>query len=510
MKPAIWAEIHRLSEIEKLSNRQIAQKLGCSRYLVKEALRQSAPPIVSGLVPSSSGRSKRIDPFKERIAGILKKYPNLSAVRILEKIAKPEGDKPGYQGGLTQLRIYLKSIRPNNVRVYQDSHYEPGEAIQVDWGDVGTIQIGNAKRRVSVLVAVLCYSRMVYIEFTLSQKKHEFYRSIVHALEFYGGSPRKIIFDNLKAAVVSGSGRQAVLHPEFAALCGTYCMEPIPCEARDPESKGLVENTVRYVKRNALAGRDEELQSWDDYQFLAVDWRDNVANARIHDRLAQKPIERFGSEKTLLRPIPQVGYNSDEIILTEVRSTAQVEFDCNRYTAPPKLVGRTVTLVANHETVRVFHEGTQVAEHRRSYSKRETIVHAQHRIEALQMRHRRSATELEKNFGSMGEVAQQFQLALSKQPVRPIAHLRRIMSLVELYGRPSVLDAMRVALEYQTIDAAYVEAIVLQQRRRASLPSPLPLQPKRKDLIQLELDIPDPGLYDRLSEKEDSNDENQT
>ncbi len=67
MKPAIWAEIHRLHEIEKLSNRQIAQKLGCSRYLVKQALRQSSPPIVSGLVPSSSGRSKRIDTFSERI-----------------------------------------------------------------------------------------------------------------------------------------------------------------------------------------------------------------------------------------------------------------------------------------------------------------------------------------------------------------------------------------------------------------------------------------------------------
>ena len=77
---------------------------------------------------------------------------------------------------------------------------------------------------------------------------------VVYTLEFFQGSPRKIIFDNLKAAVISGSGRTACLHPEFLALCGYFCMEPIACTARDPESKGTVEAKVRYVKHNALAG----------------------------------------------------------------------------------------------------------------------------------------------------------------------------------------------------------------------------------------------------------------
>jgi len=83
-------------------------------------------------------------------------------------------------------------------------------------------------------------SRLCYIEFTLSQRKAEFYRAIRHALEFYGGSPRQIIFDNLKAAVLNGSGRNACLHPEFLALCGHYYLEPIACQRRDPESKDCV------------------------------------------------------------------------------------------------------------------------------------------------------------------------------------------------------------------------------------------------------------------------------
>jgi len=505
MKPAIWAEIHRLHEIEHLSDRQIAIEVGCSRYKVQRALQLHQPPLAN----SSPQREKLIDPFRDRIAQILAKYPSLSAVRIQEKIAKPEGDSLGYQGGITQLRLYLKSVRPKNQRVYQDAHYEPGEAMQIDWGDVGPLQIGNANRKVSVFVAVLCHSRMIYIEFTLSQRKNEFYRCIVNAIKFFGGSPKKIIFDNLKAAVVSGSGRDAVLHPEFAALCGTYYMEPIACQARDPESKGRVENGVRYVKRNALAGRDEELQAWDDYRHLAIDWRDNIANIRIHDRHGQKPIVRFEQEKLALRTLPRMGYNTDEMLLTEARSTAQIEFDCNRYSVPPKVARRTVTVVANADTIRILHEGVSVAEHRRSYGKRESIIDSQHRIDALQLRRRQNATDLEKNFGALGKEAREFQLALSKRPVRPAVHLKRIVALVNLYGRETVLQAMRLAIEYQTIDAAYVEAIVLQERRKASLPSPMPLLPKRKDLIQLELDIPDPSRYDRVIEDEETDDQSQ-
>ena len=195
------------------------------------------------------------------------------------------------------MRRYLYKIRPSRGRVYQEVIYEPGEVMQVDWGECGRLEIGQTPRRVSVFVAVLCYSRLCYIEFSLSQRKADFYRALVHALEFYHGSPRKIILDNLKAAVLSGSGRYACLHPEFLALCGHFCMEPIACARRDPESKGIVEGGVRYVKCSALAGRREELVTWDDYRRLAPQWRDEVANVRLHAATKERPIDRFQKER---------------------------------------------------------------------------------------------------------------------------------------------------------------------------------------------------------------------
>ena len=276
--------------------------------------------------------------------------------------------------------------------------------MQVDWGHCGQIKIENTTRKVSVLVAVLCYSRLCYIEFTLSQRKAEFYRAIVHALEFWGGSPRRIIFDNLKAAVLNGSGRHACLHPEFLALCGHFCLEPIACERRDPESKGMVEAHVRYVKHNALQGRLEQLTTWQDYQQLAVTWRDEVANVRLHQTTRERPLDRLEQERSCLRPLPKVPLDTDEIVAAVVTSHARISFDGNRYSVPPEVTRKPVVIRANADWVRVLYEGREVARHQRSYGRRQLICQAEHQLRALQMRRRLRGRRLEETFDALGEV----------------------------------------------------------------------------------------------------------
>jgi transposase len=85
----------------------------------------------------------------------------------------------------------------------------------------------------------------------------------------FGVSPRAIIVDNLKIAVINGSGRAVCFHFEFLVLYSHYYLQPIACEQRDPESKGTVGACVRYVKRNALAGHTDELVCFDDYVTFA-------------------------------------------------------------------------------------------------------------------------------------------------------------------------------------------------------------------------------------------------
>ncbi len=490
MKVALWAEIRRLSEIEKLSGRLIARRLHCSRDTVAAALDMQQPPS-----SQTTRRTSMLDPYLDRIKELLAKYPDLSAVRIREEIARgPEG----YTGSVHVLRRYLHKVRPARGRVYQEVHYEPAQAMQIDWGECGRVQVGATTRKVSVFVAVLCYSRLVYIEFTLSQRKAEFYRGLVNALTFFGGSPRNLIFDNLKAAVLNGAGRHACFHPEFLALCGYFCMQPVACAARDPESKGIVEAKVRYVKHNALAGRADELLRFEDYLALAPTWRDQVANVRLHETTRERPSDRFQKERALLRPLPAIPFDTDEVVPAVVNPHARIAFDGNRYSAPPQFVRRPVTVRANRDELRLLHEGQVVTQHVRSYERGQLLVLPEHRLAALTLRQRPRQQALTQEFDAWGPEAHAFHLGLNSRPVKTGVHVRRLLNLAQLYGRTEVLAAISRALELATYDAACVENLLLAERRRRQLPTPTLPTPKRRELIDdIELEPADPALYDR-------------
>jgi transposase len=491
MKVALWAEIRRLAEIEKLSGWAIARRLHCSRHTVAAALKLTQPP-----ASAAARRASVLDPYLEQIKNLLAKYPELSAVRIREEIAR---GPQGYTGSASVLRRYLRQVRPARGRVYQEVHYQPAQAMQVDWGECGRVQVGSTMRKVSVFVAVLCYSRLVYIEFTLSQRKAEFYRGLVNALTFFGGSPRNLIFDNLKAAVLNGSGRSACLHPEFLALCGYFCLQPIACARRDPESKGVVEGGVRYIKHNALSGRAEELLRFEDYLALAPRWRDQVANLRIHETTRVRPIDRFQQERALLRPLPAIPFDTDEVVPAVVNPHARIAFDGNRYSAPPQFVRQPITVRANRDELRLLHEGRVVTQHIRSYERGQLLVLAEHRLAALTLRQRPSQQALTAEFDAWGPVARAFHLGLNSRPLKTNVHVRRLLKLAQLYGRTEVLAAMACAVELATYDAAYVENLLLAERRRRQLPTPTLPTPKRRELIDdIELEPADPAFYDRF------------
>ena len=381
--------------------------------------------------------------------------------------------------------------------------------MQVDWGECGRVQVGSTMRKVSVFVAVLCYSRLLFIEFSLSQRKAEFYRGLVNALTFFGGSPRHLIFDNLKAAVLNGSGRSACYHPEFVALCGYFCMQPIACARRDPESKGVVEGGVRYIKHNALAGRADELVRFEDYLALALTWRDQVANLRLHETTRERPIDRFQQERVLLRPLPTIPFDTDEVVPTIVSPHARIAFDGNRYSVPPQFVRRPITIRANRDELRLLHEGQTVAQHVRCYERRQVLVLPDHRLAALTLRQRPRQQALEQEFDAWGPQARAFRLHLNSRPVKTSVHVRRLLNLAQLYGRTEVLAAMVRALELATYDAAYVENLLLAERRRRQLPTPTRPAPKRRELIDdIELEPADPAFYDRFCHdtEEDSHD----
>jgi len=299
--------------------------------------------------------------------------------------------------------------------------------------------------------------------------------------------------------VRNGAGRHACFHPEFLALCGSFCLQPVACARRDPQSKGVVEGSVRYVKHNALAGRADQLLRFEDYLALAPYWRDQVANVRKHETTHERPIDRFQQERTLLRPLPTLPFDTDEVVPLVVSPHARSAFDGNRYSAPPSLVRKPITLRANQEEVRLLHQGHVVAQHVRSYERGQTLVLPEHRLEALRLRQRLTPQALEQEFDAWGPEARTFHLRLNSRPVKTSVHLRRLLGLAQLYGRTEVLAAISRALELETYDAASVENLLLAERRRRQLPTPTFPTPQRRELNDdIELEPADPARYDRF------------
>ena len=173
-----------------------------------------------------------------------------------------------------------------------------------------------------------------------------------------------------------------------------------------------------------------------------------------------------------LYALPEIPYDTDEIVPAVVTPHARIEFDGNRYSVPPTLARRPVSIRADRDEVRILHQGQIVARHSRCYERRQLIVQPDHRLAALSMSRRSRNCALEQAFDALGLEARQFHLHLRKQPVKTGVHLRRLLGLAQLYGSAEVLSAIARALEFATYDAAYVENLLLAERRRRQLSTP--------------------------------------
>jgi hypothetical protein len=224
-----------------------------------------------------------------------------------------------------------------------------------------------------------------------------------------------------------------------------------------------------------------------------------VANVRLHETTRERPIDRFERERPLLRPLPALPFDTDEVVPAVVSPHARIEFDGNRYSTPPQWVRRPVTIRASRDQIRVLHEGQVVAQHVRSYERGALIALPDHRTAALALRRRSRGTALEQAFDALGPAARQFHLGLRSQPVKTGVHLRRLLGLARLYGAAELLSALSQALELAAYDAAAVENLLLAARRRRHLPTPTLPNPRRRELIdEIALDPADPAVYDRF------------
>lgn len=497
MDAELWATIRRLFGVEKLSRNAIARQLGIHRATVAKALQ-----LGSGFIQEKRGRkprSSKLDPYKAYLENRLKQYPKLSGTKLLTELRTL-----GYTGGHSILREYLSQIRPAIRETFFRIETLPGEFAQVDWANCGTIRIGNALRKLSCFVMVLSYSRMLYLEFTLSQCFEDFIACHINAFKFFQGVTKKCLYDNLKAVCLYRSGSDVRFNPKFMEFVGLYGFEPVLCNVGRGNEKGKVESQIKYIRLNFLAGR--EITSWPGLQIEACDWRDNVANIRIHGTTREKPILRWELEKPHLLPLPDAVFDASIIRPVKATSQALVRFDGNAYSVPHQWAYKNLTLKATTYQIKIWDTAKLLATHDRSYERGVVVENPQHYEGLLAIKKEALAAKTKDAFLILGKEAEQYLQGLIETELNIPHHIAKIMEYVHLYGKTEVLGALEHALRFKAFGAPYIHNIILQKRASRGLTKPQPIVIARKpEWTKLAVEEPDLSLYDDLFAKEPSN-----
>src|SRR4051812_43095242 len=254
----------------------------------------------------------------------------------------------------------------------------PGDQLQIDFGQK-RLRIAGVPVRIFLLVAVLSYSRRLFVKAFLNERGDDWREGIAAAFTHFGGVPRTLLGDNARALVV---GREratgtVIFHPAYLAFCRDWDVQPRACAPYRTRTKGKTEAGVKFVKRNGLAA-----QAFDSFAALDAHLAGGMitADAREHGTTHEAPQLRFDrTERALLRPLPARALpRREQRLRRRVAHDAFVDVDTVRYSVPYRLVQGHVDVAIDEQIVRIFHGPTLVATHARSREPYARVMDATH------------------------------------------------------------------------------------------------------------------------------------
>lgn len=344
-----------------VGSKAIARMVGVARNTVRRYLRQAIAPGVQ----SRPAARRLTDEARQEVRALYEGAAGGNAV-VVQRLLKERGD-PGVsvrtiERAVADLRRARRAVALATVRVES----APGDQLQIDFGQ-RRVRIAGEWVRVFLLVAVLSYSRRLFVKAFLSERQDDWREGIAAAFEHFGGVPRTILGDNARALVL-GRDRATgtvVFHPGYVAFCRDWDVQPRACAPYRARTKGKTEAGVKYVKRNGLA--DLEFATFAALERHLAEWI-VIADTRIHGTTHEAPLVRFErEERRALRPLPLRALpRREQRLRRRVAHDALVDVDTVRYSVPHRLVCDHVEVVVADAVVRVFHGPTLVATHARA------------------------------------------------------------------------------------------------------------------------------------------------
>jgi len=344
------------------SQREIARVLGVSRNSVRRHLgltgsdgsdskgTTNPPPgsveQVAGLSAQCCGPTSACAPYHQEI--LAKLAEGLSRARIWQDLVSD-----GFGGSYDSVKRYVRRLGRTRPLPFRRIECNPGQEAQVDFGTGAPVVTAGRRRRPHVLRVVLSHSRKGYSESVFRQTTESFLRCLEDAFWHFGGVPKTLVIDNLKAAVAKADWYDPEVHPIIQSFCEHYGTVMLPAKPYMPRHKGKVERGIAYVKGNALKGRRFASLAAENRHLL--DWETNVADTRIHGTTRKQVGKVFkDTERAALLPLPPMRFPMFHEAQRSVHRDGHIEVGKAYYSVPPEYVGRRVWVRWDGRLVRVF------------------------------------------------------------------------------------------------------------------------------------------------------------
>jgi transposase len=448
---------------EGWSIRSLSRYFRTSRNAIRRILRAHERRRNAGhdVLTKRLKRASKLDAFEPEMKRILDKYPDITAVRLLEELKEA-----GYAGGITILRERLADLRPHKEPVIR-FETAPGRQGQMDWSPYTVPFTRTGKATVQCFSYILGFSRRQYIDFTTRRDFYSLIRRHEEAFRYYQGVPRECLYDNEKTIVLRWEAGKPVFNPAFTAFITHYNCKPVACRPKHPETKGKIETQFKYIEANLLGGR--AFGDLEDLRAVARWWLREKADLHLHRTTGKPPIELFEEEE--LQPLPAHPYDTAEVALRVCDAESLVSFETNRYSVPSDYIADILTIKATENEILAYSpEIDLIARHERLPAGQGKKVENPDHFATKRVRY--GLEPVREAFIALGEAAEEFLKGLvEKHPRNSGFHARYILRMKEHYESGNIHGAVEHALKYHAFDGHAVERILKAKAEPRTLES---------------------------------------
>ena len=394
-----------------------------------------------GKWPTKKPHPSKLDLHKETIIEMLE--IGISGLRIHQELSK-KGLKVGY----STVKEYIAKIKKRD-NIFIRIHTKAAEEVQVDFGYVGyTFDNFGKKRKTWIFNMKMSYSRKDFYKKVYDQRVETFIELHEQAFRYFGGVPKYVRIDNLKAAILNANFYEPIYQKLYSNFATHYGFEIIPCRIYRPNDKGKVESGIKYVKGNFFAGR--KFKNGNDVDNKLFKWQENTCNKRIHGTTRRIPDEVFNfEEKDFLKFLTINNFKMTENAKRKVYHDCHIYVKYNYYSVPFEYIGKEVDIELSKNLLKIYYHNKLITEHLRLTGEGKFSTIKEHYPKYKMYSETEYQEKLQVKMSSIGTYAEQLFLAMAKKSsANWFRAIQGIHSLTKKYPNTIVNLACKRALAY--------------------------------------------------------------